>query len=202
MLMLRIAIVAVIAYCLGGVNGAILVSKAFHHEDVRTHGSGNAGLTNFFRTYGGPLTLLVVVVDMGKTILACFVGKWLLGTDAGMMLGGLCATLGHEFPVFYGFRGGKGILCGVSVAFALDWRIALCLIVFFAAIVALSRYVSLGSVLSAILYPFLYLGFCWKDWWTVILSVILAASAIIMHRGNIRRLREGTERKLSFRKKE
>ena len=202
MLILRIILTAVIAYCLGGVNGAILVSKLFHHEDVRTHGSGNAGLTNFFRTYGGPLTLLVIAVDMCKTILACFVGKWLLGTDAGMMLGGLCATLGHEFPVFYGFRGGKGILCGVSAAFALDWRIALILIVFFAVIVGISKYVSLGSVLSAMLYPLLFLFFFWGDWRTVILSAILAVTTIILHRGNIQRLRDGTERKLSFRKKE
>ena len=201
MLVLRLIIVAAIAYCLGGANGAILVSKLFHHEDVRSHGSGNAGLTNFFRTYGGGLTLAVIAVDMLKTILACYIGKWILGTDAGMMFAGLCATLGHVFPVFFGFRGGKGIMCGVSVAFAMDWRIAVCLIVLFAVIVALTRYVSLGSVLCAVVFPFLFLVFFRGNWWVFGLAIVLGLIAIIMHRGNIQRLIKGTERKLSFRKK-
>ncbi|MBR6424358.1 MAG: glycerol-3-phosphate 1-O-acyltransferase PlsY [Oscillospiraceae bacterium] len=200
-MLIRILLVVVIGYLLGGCNGAILVSKLFLHEDVRSHGSGNAGLTNFFRSYGGKLTFLVILVDVAKAVLACLVGAWLLGTDAGKMLGGLSATLGHEFPVFYGFRGGKGILCGVSVAAAMDWRIALILIVFFGILVGATRYVSLGSVLSACIYPFLYLIFFWGDWWVFVLSAVLAISAIVMHRGNIQRLLQGTERKLSFRKK-
>ena len=198
---LRYLLVAALAYLLGCCNGAILTSKVFLKEDVRTHGSGNAGLTNFQRSYGGWLTLVVIAVDVIKAVLACLLGRWLIGSDSAMMLGGLCVIVGHMFPIFFGFRGGKGILSGAAVAAIMDWRIFLMILVVFAIAVALTRYVSLGSCLAAAVFPFGFLWRFWGDWATVIMAALVAAGAIVMHRANIVRLVQGTERKLSFHSK-
>lgn len=198
---IRYLVIAVAAYLLGCCNGAILTSKLFLHEDVRTHGSGNAGLTNFQRSYGGGLTLVVTAIDILKAVLACLLGRWLVGTSSAMMLGGLCVIVGHMFPVFFGFRGGKGILSGAAVALTMDWRIFLIIIVVFVIAVALTRYVSLGSVLAAAVYPFGFLWCFWGDWATVVMAFLVSAGAIVMHRANIGRLLRGNERKLSFHSK-
>jgi len=197
----RYLLIAVLAYLLGCCNGAIITSKVFLKEDVRSHGSGNAGLTNFQRSYGGWLTLVVIGVDVVKAVLACLLGRWLVGSDNAMMLGGMCVIIGHMFPAFFGFRGGKGILSGAAVAATMDWRIlAIILAVFLIAVVA-TRYVSLGSVLAASVYPFGFLWRFWGDWATVAMAALVAAGAIFMHRANIVRLLQGTERKLSFHSK-
>ena len=197
----RYLIIAVLAYLLGCCNGAIITSKLFLKEDVRTHGSGNAGLTNFQRSYGGWLTLVVVAVDVLKAVLACLLGTWLVGTDSAMMLGGVCAMIGHMFPVFFGFRGGKGILTGAAVAVMVDWRVFLIILAVFVIAVALTRYVSLGSVLGAAVFSLGFLLLSWGDWATIVLAFLAGIGAIVMHRGNISRLIHGTERKLSFHSK-
>ena len=124
-MVVRWIVIAVVSYLLGCCNGAIITSKLFLREDVRTHGSGNAGLTNFQRSYGGKLTMVVTAIDVLKAVLACLLGRWLVGNSDAMMLGGLCAMIGHMFPVFFGFRGGKGILTGAAVAAVIDWRVFL-----------------------------------------------------------------------------
>ena len=199
-MVIRYLSVAVAGYLLGCCNGAIIISRVFLHEDVRKHGSGNAGLTNFLRSYGGWLTYAVTAVDILKAVLACLFGWLLIGTDAGRMLGGLCAVVGHMFPVFFRFKGGKGILSGASVALCMDWRIFLIVIAVFLVFVLLTRYVSLGSVLAAAVYPFAFLWRFWGDWATVAMAFLIAAGAIVLHHANISRLLHGTERKLSFHK--
>lgn len=215
MIVLWFAVCAVIGYLLGGFNGAILVSRWIRKEDIRTKGSGNAGLTNFYRNYGGPDTLLVLLIDVGKTILACFIGGWIMkwtGNDSpvsaadnwvkeGQMLCGGLAVIGHVFPVYFGFKGGKGILtCGALAAF-MGWQIILILLAVFILIVALTRYVSLGSIICCVIYPFLFWWLYYRTPMLVILSVCLAGLAIWMHSSNIKRLLAGKENKFSFHKK-
>ena len=125
----NIIITILTAYMLGNLNGAFLVGYQVSGEDIRKKGSGNAGLTNFIRNYGVSSAIGVVATDMGKAVLSCLVGGALLAPYgyeiAGRALGGLCLILGHAFPILLGFKGGKGILSGVTVALCLDWRIGL-----------------------------------------------------------------------------
>lgn len=197
-----IALICVLGYLLGGINGAILLSKLVEKDDVRRHGSGNAGFTNFFRNYGKRTSLLVILIDAAKAAASCLLGGWLLGKyglrTEGMLLGGLAATLGHDFPAFLGFRGGKGIVCGFATALVTDWRVGLILLAVFALAYFLTHYVSLASVLCA-------LGFFVSFWlfypgrpFVLILSGCLSALAIFLHRENIGRLVRGQERKTYF----
>lgn len=197
-----IALICVLGYLLGGINGAILLSKLVEKDDVRRHGSGNAGFTNFFRNYGKRTSLLVILIDAAKAAASCLLGGWLLGKyglrTEGMLLGGLAATLGHDFPAFLGFRGGKGIVCGFATALVTDWRVGLILLAVFALVYFLTHYVSLASVLCA-------LGFFVSFWlfypgrpFVLILSGCLSTLAIFLHRENIGRLVRGQERKTYF----
>lgn len=197
-----IALICVLGYLLGGINGAILLSKLVEKDDVRRHGSGNAGFTNFFRNYGKRTSLLVILIDAAKAAVSCLLGGWLLGKyglgTEGLLLGGLAATLGHDFPAFLGFRGGKGIVCGFATALVTDWRVGLILFAVFALVYFLTHYVSLASVLCA-------LGFFVSFWlfypgrpFVLILSGCLSALAIFLHRENIGRLVRGQERKTYF----
>ena len=199
---ISIALICVLGYLLGGINGAILLSKLVEKDDVRRHGSGNAGFTNFFRNYGKRTSLLVILIDAAKAAVSCLLGGWLLGKyglqTEGMLLGGLAATLGHDFPAFLGFRGGKGIVCGFAAALVTDWRVGLILLAVFALVYFLTHYVSLASVLCA-------LGFFASFWlfypgrpFVLILSGCLSALAIFLHRENIGRLVRGQERKTDF----
>ena len=197
-----IALICVLGYLLGGINGAVLLSKLVEKDDVRRHGSGNAGFTNFFRNYGKRTSLLVILIDAAKAAASCLLSGWLLGKyglrTEGMLLGGLAATLGHDFPAFLGFRGGKGIVCGFATALVTDWRVGLILLAVFALVYFLTHYVSLASVLCA-------LGFFVSFWlfypgrpFVLILSGCLSALAIFLHRENIGRLVRGQERKTYF----
>ena len=197
-----IVLTALFSYLLGNLNGAILLSRLVEKDDVRRHGSGNAGFTNFFRNYGKATSLLVILIDGVKTALSCLLGGWLLGAyglgTEGMLLGGLCATLGHDFPAFLGFRGGKGIVCGFAAALVTDWRIGLILLALFALTYFSTKYVSLASLLCAVsflvLFPLFYPG---KIWVTV-LAAVMAVLAIFLHRENLKRLLKGQERKTDF----
>ena len=187
------------AYLLGNLNGAVCMS-ALKHDDVRSHGSGNAGLTNYIRNFGRASALLVVAIDMGKAVLACEVGRlimtpWDLATE-GIALGGLFAILGHDFPAFLGFRGGKGILSGVTVAIMFDWRIGLFVFGIFLVAYLFTNYVSLGSVLSAGAFGPIY----WMlnpdaGFFPIAVGCFLSALIVWMHRANVVRLIKGQERK-------
>ena len=197
-----IVLTALFSYLLGNLNGAILLSRLVEKDDVRRHGSGNAGFTNFFRNYGKATSLLVILIDGVKTALSCLLGGWLLGAyglgTEGMLLGGLCATLGHDFPAFLGFRGGKGIVCGFAAALVTDWRIGLILLALFALTYFSTKYVSLASLLCAVgflvLFPLFYPG----KGLVIGLAAAMALLAIFLHRENLKRLLKGQERKTDF----
>ena len=205
-LALMAAIIAAAAYFCGCFNGAVIVSKYILRDDVRTHGSGNAGLTNFYRTFGGPLTFVVILTDVLKAVVAVLVGILVMranGMDSvlqialGKYWAGVWCLLGHMFPCMFGFEGGKGILSGGVVAIMIDWRVALVVWGGFFVLTALTRWVSLGSCWAGACFPFAT--------WSVYHDLLLLALAIFIgglilwkHRGNIKRLLRGEESKLSF----
>ncbi len=199
-------IAAVLAYLCGCFNGAVIVSKYILRNDVRNHGSGNAGLTNFHRTFGGPLTALVIVTDMLKAVAALVISGLVFrsllynGTEIALFAkywGALFCLLGHMFPCMFGFRGGKGILSGGMIAIMIDWRIALVVWGGFIILVLLTRYVSLGSVWAGGSFPFIS-WYCYPDPVLVMLAFLCGGLVVWKHRGNIRRLLNGTESKFHF----
>lgn len=196
-------VVVIAGYLLGNVNGALLISRFVMKDDVRTHGSGNAGLTNFFRTYGGIQSLLVIAIDVVKCVLACLIAQWILPHQAfhAKMIAGSMCILGHSYPVFEGFRGGKGIMSGFAMALATDWRVAGIILAVFVIVIALTRYVSLGSVLAATAFAISYSALHWGNWPVCVIAVLTAAFVVFRHKQNIVRLFKGTESKLSFHKK-
>ena len=202
-MVLPILITAVVAYFLGNFNGAIIVSKLIANEDVRTKGSGNAGLTNFTRNYGARASIFVILIDVGKAVAACLLGGLLLkgyGHYAdGVALGGLFVILGHDFPVLLGFRGGKGILSGVTVALMMDWRIGLFVFGVFLGAYGLTKYVSLGSILSSGAFGPIFAFFHWGEAvFPICVGFGLSALIVWMHRTNIVRLVKGQERKTNL----
>lgn len=202
---LAVVVIVLTGYLLGNLNGSVMISM-MQKDDVRNHGSGNGGLTNFVRNFGYGKALGVIAVDLGKAVLACLVGRLILENAGygveGAMLGGVAVSLGHDFPVLFGFRGGKGILSGLGIAAAVDYRCALLIIAVFVLTVALTRYVSLGSILAAASLG-LFFGVMYPDHpWVMAGGIFMAVLAIFMHRGNIQRLVKGTERKQSFSRKE
>ena len=193
---------AVAAYLCGCFNGALFTSRLFFHDDVRTHGSGNAGLTNFYRTFGGPLTVVVILTDVLKAVLAVLLGQWLFGGwyVLGKYWAGLFCLLGHMFPCMFHFKGGKGILSGGTIAIMIDWRVALVVWGGFLILAVLTRYVSLGSLWAGASFPFIS-WYCYPD--PVIVALAFACGGLVVwqHRGNIKRLLSGTENKFSLHRK-
>lgn len=198
-----VALTLLVSYLLGCFNGSVMTSHFIIRDDVRQHGSGNAGLTNFYRTYGARYALCVIICDMGKTVLACLIGgylmHWVVGDwTLGLLIAGIGCELGHMFPVFFGLRGGKGILSGGVLVLLLDWRVALIAWGLFAVLWLTTRYVSLGSIAATASMPvsvFLLMG---HNWLYTVLSAAIAALVIWCHRGNIQRLLTGTEKKFHW----
>lgn len=198
---LSILIGVLASYLLGNLNGAVCMSSLMH-DDVRSHGSGNAGLTNFIRSYGAGRALYVILIDAGKAVVACLLTGLLLepyGLYAeGTALGGLAVMLGHISPALLGFRGGKGILSGLFIALVVDWRIAVLILVVFFGVYLLTKYVSLGSVLAAITFGIGFIVFHHDNLTVMLCGIAMSAAATFMHRGNISRLCKGTERKTNL----
>ena len=193
-----------IGYFLGNLNGAFIMYKLLTHEDIRKSGSGNAGLTNFMRNFGPAKGIWVLVIDIGKAVLACLLGRLLfapLGYPAeGLMLAAVAVSLGHDFPALLGFHGGKGIVCGFSVALCADWRCALIILAVFAICLSVTRYVSLSSILGAAAFCVSFLLLHWQEPFVAAMGVVIGLLAIFMHRANIKRLLAGTEKKATFSK--
>lgn len=206
---LILALTAALSYFLGNCNGAILISKIFLHDDVRQHGSGNGGLTNFQRTYGGnKLTLMVIATDMLKMVAAVAL-SWGIFTVAMPLeepplfvkyWAGMFCVLGHVFPCTLHFHGGKGILAGGTLALLVDWRVAVFAWGFFLLGVLLTRWVSLGSIMAATAFGVSSAIFHPTP--SIAVPALLAAGLIDWkHRANLLRLLRGEEPKLSLRKK-
>ena len=204
MFWLAVVVTVMTGYLLGNINGAVSISVLFN-DDVRTHGSGNAGLTNFVRNFGYTKAGFVILIDVFKAVLACFVGYLIMDgfgweRTSGMMLGAIGVSLGHDYPALLGFRGGKGILSGLAIAATIDWRCALVILAVFVICVALTKFVSLGSLLGALSFA-VFFGVMYTDQPVVMLGgIFLGLMAVFMHRGNIVRLLNGTERKFSFKR--
>ena len=192
---------AIVSYFLGCFNGAVIVSKYILRDDVRTHGSGNAGLTNFYRTFGGPLTAVVILCDVLKAVIAVLIGAWIFGMMGNALLGkywaALFCLLGHMFPCMFHFKGGKGILSGGTIALMIDWRIALVVWGGFLILTVLTRYVSLGSLWAGASLPFIS-WYCYPDPLIVVLAFACGGLVVWQHRANIKRLLNGTENKFSL----
>ena len=192
----------VCSYLLGNLNGAVIVSSIYAHDDVRTHGSGNAGLTNFIRTYGPKIAVFVILIDVGKALLACFASGMLLAGygyyKEGVAVGALGVILGHAFPALLGFKGGKGILSGVTVACMLDWRMGMLVFGIFLVAYILTGYVSLGSVLSSGSFGFIYSFVHPEKPFPIFVGLTLSFLIVWMHRANIVRLVKGQERKTNL----
>ena len=210
MIYLCYAIMIIVPYLLCGINTAIIVTKIKTGEDIRTLGSGNAGLTNTLRTQGKIAALFVLLGDVLKGTLSILIVRfsflWLTGTDTAnpdnMMTyvgfaAAVAAIIGHVFPIYFGFKGGKGILVSVAVLMTVEWI----LLGIFIIVVALTRYVSLGSCIAAVCYPVTILVYSLITgdpcvWINVILSALIAVLILFMHRGNLVRLKNHTEKKL------
>ena len=207
--------ILVLAYLIGSLNFSIVFSKIFRLRDIRGLGSGNAGLTNSLRVCGVSFSLLVFFGDFIKGLFAVFAGKFLFSCFnsnlyedyyiAALSLISFFCCIGHIFPCFFGFRGGKGILTAWACSLLIDWRIFLSLIVIFLVVLIISRIISLSSLISALFYPFLFLIFLPKIpeisyWISFLISLVLSTIVIVKHRGNIRRILAGKEKKISVKR--
>jgi glycerol-3-phosphate acyltransferase PlsY len=194
---LTIVMPAVFGYLLGSVNSALIIGR-FYRVDIRQHGSGNAGLTNTLRTLGKKAALLVLIGDFAKGIIACLAG-YLIWSDLGVMAAGTGCILGHNWPLYFKFKGGKGVLTSIAVVIMMDWKIALILFGVFALIVAVTRYVSLGSIIGAAMFPAIALLFN-KSIEFILFASVLALLIVFMHRSNIVRILSGNESRLGSKK--
>ena len=209
-------IMAIIAYLIGSINFSVIISKKMAGFDVREKGSGNAGSTNVLRTVGKKAALLTLVCDILKGVVSVLVGL-LVGLIAGeaanktvlVEIAALAVVIGHTFPVFFQFKGGKGVATSLGVILIVNWKIGLICLVFALAIMAVGRMVSLGSISASVLFAVLtifirdsYIGGVEFEFSFIIFGILLAALVIFNHRSNLKRILAGTENKLSFKKKD
>ncbi len=198
-------LVGLVAYLIGSISFAIIFSKKFAGFDVREKGSNNAGTTNVLRTVGKRAAALTLICDILKgvvsVLLAMLAANIWKETDAELIkyLAGLMAIIGHTFPVYYGFKGGKGVATSLGVLLVVHPQIGIICLVFALIIMIATRLVSLGSVLAATLFPILTV-FMVDSFGAKIISILIALLVIFNHRSNIKRLKNGTENKLSFKK--
>lgn len=203
-------IIAIIAYAIGSINFSVLISRKMAGFDVREKGSGNAGTTNMLRSVGKKAAIITLLCDILKGIvaigIALIAGNIVKNVDKAVLvqIAGILVVIGHTFPIFFEFKGGKGVATSLGVIMMINWKIGLICLVFALAIMAFSKMVSMGSVGAAILFPVLTL-FIDTNFIVeasgmkyFIFSVILAAIVIFNHRANIKRIASGTENKLSF----
>ena len=204
-------IIALIAYLIGSINFSVIFSKKFAGFDVREKGSGNAGTTNMLRSVGKKAAAITLICDILKGIVAIIVAI-IIGNIAGeqvdkallVQIAAICVVVGHTFPIFFGFKGGKGIATSLGILLMINWQIGLICLVFALVLMAITRMVSVGSLAAAILYPVLTL-FVGAQFYIVqgnyfVFSIIMAAIVLFNHRSNIQRLLHGEENKISFEK--
>lgn len=196
---IRYAFVILISYLCGSINSSIIVGKLSHGADVRSYGSGNAGITNYLRSFGSKNAFFVLLGDALKCVLPVLLAGALLGFE-GKLVSGFFVILGHVFPIYYGFKGGKGVLSSAAFVLVLDYRIGAIALGIFAVIVLFTRYVSLGSVVGVSVTPLLVYLFYEGNWFFVGITALIAVLVVFMHRENIRRLLNGTESRFKLKK--
>ncbi len=195
-------VMTILPYLLGSLNFAIVISKAFYGQDIRSFGSGNAGMTNMLRTYGKKAAALTLVSDAAKAVISIMIGRVLFGI-IGAYVAGLACILGHIFPVFYKFKGGKGVVTAAITILMTDWKVGLVLLLMFVILVGFTRFISLGSVMCALIYPLLLdrinmLERIPAPKLVMLFSIAITVLIVAKHASNIKRLIEGTESKVSF----
>ena len=196
--LLSILIVIAAGYLLGSISTGVVLSRLFAKTDIRSQGSGNAGTTNMLRVLGRRMALFTFIGDMLKGIIAVFIGKWLIGGELGGLLGVVGAVLGHYYPLYFGFKGGKGIATSFgSLLFVFPVQALLAFAVFMI-LVAVTHYVSVGSIAAAITLPLLIVITRFQEPTLWIITVCIGASVVWRHRANIKRLMNHTENKLDF----
>lgn len=203
------AVSAVQAYLLGSIDTGILVSKFLYHDDVRKYGSGAAGMTNMLRTFGKKAAALTAFGDVLKGVLAVCIGRWLftlmpesttLSPYLAVYLAAIFAIIGHLKPLYFGFKGGKGVLVGAVMLAFFDWRVFVIAFALFILSVVLTKWISLGSILGAVSFPITTWLF-YRDPVLTAMAFGMAAAVVFMHRSNIGRILHGTENKFSFKSK-
>lgn len=195
---------AFLGYFLGSVNFAVVISRVKFHDDIRNHGSGNAGATNMTRTYGKAAGIATLAGDIFKAIVTVLIARLLVG-DIWAYLAGMCCALGHAFPCYYRFKGGKCVAVTAAMALALEPLAFLFIFLIFAVIVGFTKYVSLGSVASAMFYPLILHNILSSRYGhgdlRIIFVFVICALVVWLHRENIKRLLAGTENKIDLKKK-
>lgn len=204
--MLEYILVSIIAYCIGSISFSVIFSRKFAGFDVRDKGSKNAGTTNVLRTVGKKVAALTLLCDVLKgvvaVVIAMIVGKIWDDIDVTLLkyLAGFFAILGHTFPIFFEFRGGKGVATSLGVLLLLNWKVALICLIFTIVLVIITKMMSVGSILAAVLYPILTIFMNEFNLGVIIISILIALLVIFNHRENIKRIKNGTENKLDFKK--
>lgn len=206
-------IVAIVAYLLGSISFSVIITKKMAGFDVREKGSGNAGTTNVLRTVGKKAAIITLICDILKGVvailLALLAGYIIKGLDNALLvqLAGIFVILGHTFPIFFKFKGGKGIATSLGVLLMINWQIGLICLVFAIILIILTKMVSVGSIVAAILFPVLvifinqnYIVAESSNWSYLIFSIIIVLLVILNHRENIKRILNGTENKISLKK--
>ena len=201
---LYMLLLIVASYLLGSVNSAIIVSKYRYNDDIRKYGSGNAGLTNMNRVYGGTAAALTFAGDVMKQVIAVFLGV-LMFDQIGAYIAGLFCMIGHIAPVFYRFKGGKGVLTAATLILLIDWQAFIILFLIWAVVLLLSRYVSLASIIAAFAYPAVVYysmkaGMGKPDPFSLICALFIGCVIFVTHRDNIKRLFNNQENKFSFKR--
>lgn len=208
LIVLGFLVMTILPYMLGSLNFAIIFSKMFYHEDIRTFGSGNAGMTNMLRTYGKGAAAVTFLADAMKAVVSVLIGRLVFGI-IGAYVAGLSCILGHIFPVFYKFHGGKGVVTAAIMIFMTNWKVGLILLLVFVILVVFTKYISLGSVMAVLLYPLILnrMNILTFERYPApalvyLFAIALTVVIVVKHASNIKRLLAGTENKLSFSKKD
>ena len=199
MIWLKYLLIAVICYFLGNISTGLLIGKLTAQIDIRQHGSGNAGTTNVMRTLGWVPSLLTLAGDVLKAVLAVVIGRAIAG-EIGWIVGAVAVLLGHNWPVLFGFKGGKGMACSLGIILATEPLFALTVLAVQVLLLVITRYMSVASLTTSVLYPVLVICFHASDTPYVVFSILAACLAIFCHRSNISRLIHHTENRLDFSK--
>ena len=202
LMLIGVILCIIIPYLIASINPAIIFSKMVYHDDIRTHGSGNAGTTNMLRTYGKKMAVVILLLDFLKAVIGVMIGSLLMTREMGGAIAGVFVILGHTFPIYYKFKGGKGVACLAGVMLILSPISFAILLPVFILIVLMTRFVSLGSVMATMLFPVIQFAFYKQNSWITLASIVIMLLVVFMHRENIKRLLEGKESKISFGSKE